>query len=153
MGAMSARHRLFMTSAEAALLFTGTSGAFLFVIVGLMPEAPTYRVMSCAAAVILPDAAATWWIFRRLQLDRARGDARRGATAFAVSAPVALAVSYPLSELVGGYTEGILRSRFILPAALGVVVLLMIIIPGAVVAWSLHPSGGVGAVAESDQRK
>jgi hypothetical protein len=148
---MSAKHRLFMTSAEAALVFTGTSWAFLLVIMGFMPEAPTYRVMSFAAAVILPDAVATWWIFRRLLLDRARGDAQRGATAFAVSAPVTLAVSYPLGELVGGYTEGILGSHFILPAVLGVIVLLTIIIPGAVVAWSLHPSGGVGAVAESDQ--
>jgi len=150
---MSARYRLFMTSAEAALLFTGMSWAFLFAILRLVPEAPTYRVMPLAAAVVFPDAVATWWIFRRLRLDRARGDAQRGAIAFAVSAPVTLAVSYPLSELVGGYTDGILGGHFILPALAGFIVLLMIIIPGAVVAWSLHPSGGVGAVAESDQPK
>jgi len=153
---MGARQRLFITSAQAALLFTGTSWILFFIMLELIPEAPAHRGMSLAAAVaavILPDALGTWLIFRRLRFDRARGDARRAATAFAVSAPLALAVSYPLGELVGGYTEEILGSRFILPAVLRFIVLVMIAVPGAVVEWALHPSGGVEPVAESDQNE
>lgn len=150
---MGATHRLFMTSAQAALLFTATSWALTFTILGLIPEAPTHRGMSIAVAVILPDALGTWLIFRKLRLDHGRGDARRAATAFAVSAPVALAVSLPLAGLVGAYTEGTLGGRFILLAVLGFVVLVMIVVPGAVIAWALHPSGGVEPAAESDQNE
>jgi hypothetical protein len=148
---MRATSRLFVTSAQAALLFTGTSWAFIFIILGRMPEMPTHRGISVTAAVILPDALGTWLIFRRLRFDHARGDARRAATAFAVSAPMALGVSFLLGELVGGYTEVILGRRFILSAIWGFVFLIMSIVPGSVVAWALHPSGGVGAVAESDK--
>jgi putative Mn2+ efflux pump MntP len=146
---MPARRRLFMNSAKAALLFTGASWGLVLIILGFMPEVLTHRWMSITAAVILPDALGTWLIFNRLRLDHARDDARRAATVFALSAPVALAVSYPLAGLVGGYAEGILGSRFILPAVLVFVVLVMISVPGIVVAWPLHPSGGAGAVAES----
>jgi len=149
---MSVRHRLFATCAQAALFFTVASWALVLIILDLMPKAPTQRGLSIAVIVVLPDALATWWIFRRLRLDRSRGDARRAAVAFAVSAPLTLAASYPLGGLLGGYAEAILGSRFVLPAVLGFIFLLMIIVPGAVVAWALHPSGGVEAVAESESK-
>jgi hypothetical protein len=146
---MSVRHRLFATCAQAALFFTVASWALIFIILDLMPKAATQRGLSIAMIVVLPDALATWWISRRFRLDRSRGDARRAAAAFAVSAPMTLAVSYPLGGLLGSYAEAILGSRFILPVLLGFIFLLMIIVPGAVVAWALHPSG---AVAESESK-
>lgn len=147
---MSVRYRLFATCAQAALFFTVTSWALIFVILDLMPKAASQRGLSIAMIVVLPDALATWWIFRRFRADRSPGDARRAAAAFTVSAPATLAVSYPLAGLVGGYAEAILGSRLILPAMLGFVVLVMVLLPGAVVAWALHPSGG--AVVESESK-
>ncbi len=86
-----------------------------------------------------------------MALHRPRSDARRATTAFAVSAPLTLAIAYVLGELVGGYAEVILGSRSILPAIVTVIIILMIFVPTAVVAWTLHPSGGIGPVGESGQ--
>jgi MFS family permease len=150
---MDAKNRVFVTSAQAAFFLTVTSWAFVLLFLRFAPAAPTHRGISIAVAVVLPDALATRWIFRRLRSHRSRDNARRAATAFAISAPAALAVSYPLSELVGGYAEWILGSRFILPTIFGFILLVMILVPGVIVAWALHPSAGIGAVVESEESR
>jgi len=54
-----------------------------------------------------------------------------------------------LGELIGGYTEVAFGSHFILPSIVTFIIVLMISIPSTVVAWTLHPSGGIGPVGES----
>lgn len=154
---MSATHRLLMTVAEAALLFTVMSWALvpltgIFVPQLFMPHRSLHDEQIAALVVVLvPDSLATWWIFRRLRADRPRNDARRAAIAFSVSAPLVLAVGYVLGVMVGGYAEVILGSHLILPAVAALIIVLMIFVPSGVVMWALHPSGGVGVVGENDQ--
>ncbi len=154
---MGATRRLFMTVGEGAVLFTVASWALVWAVGPVTPEAFRSHISLPAETILLfvivfvPDGLAAWWIFRRLLVDHQRSDARRGVMAFAVSAPVVLAVGMVLGELVGGYAEVILGSHFILPAVAAFVMVLMIFGPSAVVVWALHPSGGVGLVGESDQ--
>jgi hypothetical protein len=154
---MSATRRLFMTAAEGAVLFTVFSWALVLALGLMSPRAFTpersihSQIIGILVVVFVPDSLAAWWLFRRVRTNRSRADARRAATAFAVSAPVVLAIIYPLGLLVGGYAEAILGIRFILPAVASFILVLMIFVPSAVVMLVLYPSGGVGAVAESDQ--
>ena len=153
---MGATRRLFVTVAEMAVVFTVASWALLLVL-GLAaprafaPDNPSQGEIVGMLAVFVPDGLAAWWLLRRVRANRSRSDARRAATAFAVSAPIVLGIGYLLGELVGGYAEVILGSRFILPAVASFIIVLMIFVPSAVVMWALHPSGGVGPVPESDQ--
>jgi hypothetical protein len=153
---MGATRRLFMTVAEAAVLFAVASWALLFVLALVAPRvfAPDNSSQGGILgmlAVFVPDGLAAWWLMRRVRANRSRSDARRAATAFAVSAPLALGVGYLLGELVGGYAEMILGSRFILPAVASFIIVMMIFIPSGVVIWALHPSGGVELNGGSDQ--
>lgn len=146
-----------MTVAEGAVLFMITSWAFLLLIILKAPRtfgdnsASYSQIVVMMIAILLPDALATWRVFRRVRRD-SRNNARRAATAFAVSAPLALGVGYLLGELVGGYAEIVLGRYFILPAVVTVIILLVIFIHSCVVMWALHPSGGVGPVAESETK-
>jgi len=149
---MDSTRRLFLTVAEGAVLFTVASWAFVLMTLAVRPPVSFHgEAIAGPATVFIPDSLAAWWLFRRARTNRSLADARRAATAFAVSAPLTLGVGYLLGELVGGYAEVILGSRFILPAVASFIIVLMIFVPGAVVMWVLHPSGGVGAVPESDQ--
>ncbi len=148
---MDAKRRLFVTVAEAALLLMVASWALIFIYWVFVRDMSLRGRITAAAVVVVPDTLATWWLFRRLRLDQPRNDARRAATAFAVSAPVTLAVAYLLGEFVGGYAEMVFGSHSILPAVVTFIVILMIFVPGTVVSWAVHPSGGVGPVGESGQ--
>jgi hypothetical protein len=149
---MGSTHRLFVTVAEGAVLFTVASWGFVLTTLAFRPPLSFHGEMIAGfATVFVPDGLAAWWFFRRVLANRSRADARRAATAFAVSAPLILGVGYLLGELVGGYAEVILGSRFILPAMATFIIVLMIFLPSAVVMWVLHPSGGVEPVPESDQ--
>jgi hypothetical protein len=146
-----------MTVGAGSIVFTVASWAFVLAVWLLRrttldgPISNHDATIGAILIVIIPDALAAWWIFRRLNIRLSRSDARRAATAFAVSAPLVLGVGYLLGELVGGYAETILGSRFILPAVASFIIVLMIVLPSAVVMWVLHPSGGVEPVPESDQ--
>jgi hypothetical protein len=153
---MDATRRLFMTVAEGAVLFAVASWALLFVLLLMAPRvfAPDSSIQGEIVgmlAVFVPDGLATWWLLRRVRANRSRSDARRAATAFAVSAPLALGIGYLLGELVGGYAEVILGNRFILPAVAAFIIATMIFVPSSVVMWALHPSGGVEPNSGSDQ--
>ncbi len=63
-------------------------------------------------AIILATGIATWRIFRKLQTDYTRREARAVATTFAILAPVSLAIAMPLSLIPGGYAEMLLGSPF-----------------------------------------
>ncbi|MGA9979260.1 MAG: hypothetical protein WBQ08_11590 [Candidatus Sulfotelmatobacter sp.] len=148
---MNAKCHLFVTVAEAALVLTVTSWAFIFVYSFFVHDMSVHGRITVVPIIFVPDFLATWWIFRRLRADHSRTDARRAATAFAVSAPATLAIALALGELIGGYAGVVFGSRSILPAVVTFVIALMISVPSAVVAWTLHPSGGTGPVGESGQ--
>lgn len=146
---MSPKRKLFVTVAEAALFLTVACWVLSFVYWFFVRYTKFHEGITVAAVVVFPDALVSWWIFRRLRVDWSNSDARRAATAFAVCAPLTLAIAHVFGELVGGYAEVVLGSRFILPAVATFVIVLMISLPGAVVAWALHPSGGIAPVGES----
>lgn len=150
---MNAKRDLFVTVAGAALLLTVASWALVFVYWSFVRDRSVNGGIPVAAVAVVPGALATWWIFRRLRVDRPGGDARRAATAFAVSAPLTLAIAYWVGELIGGCAAVVFGSRSVLPAVatLVIVLSLMILFPDTVVAWALHPSGGVLPVGESGQ--
>jgi hypothetical protein len=148
---VKARRELFVTVAEAALLLTVASWALVFVYWLFVRDTSVHGGITVAAVVVVPGAWATWWIFRRLRVDRPGSDARRAATAFAVSAPLTLAIAYVFGALILGYAEVVFGSRSVFSAVATFVIVLMILLPGTVVAWALHPSGGVVPVSESGQ--
>ncbi len=135
-------------------MFAVASWALILVLVLVAPRSFTRNLpvhselIVSLVAVFAPLSLAVWWIFRRLQSDRSRSDARRAATAFAVSAPLALVVGNVLGVLVGGYAEAWLGRYFILPAIAAFIITMMIFVPSGVVMWALHPSGGVGPTSE-----
>jgi len=138
--------RLFRIVAGLALLFALSSSALALAIFPFITETAFFRGVAVAAVIVIPDALATWWLFRRLGQHRTANDARRGATAFAFSVPLVLSVGYMLGVLVGGYAEVFLGRVFILPAIIVFISVLIVTIPGVVVRWALHPSGGVGPI-------
>ncbi len=74
-------------------------------------------------ALLLPVAAAAWWVFRKLQSDYTYREARAVTFAFAVFAPVSLAVGMLAGELAGGYAELFFRAPFALASAIAGVIL------------------------------
>ena len=82
---MNAKRDLFVTDAGAALLLTVASWALVFVYWFFVRDRSVHGGIPVAAVVVVPGALATWWIFRRLGVDRPSGDAWRAATAFAAS--------------------------------------------------------------------
>jgi hypothetical protein len=118
--------RLFAVVGQAALLFT--AACFLLTMVSfavLLPAstwtAPLSRMSSVGEAVMLaivllvPAGLSRWWIFRKLLTEYSRREARSVANAFALLAPVLLAISLVLSPIVGGYAGVLLgtQSRFV----------------------------------------
>ncbi len=148
---MGTPRSLLVTVGAAALLFVLLSWVAILAILGVWHTMAIRPDIGTVAAVVIPDTLATRWLFRRIQRDRSRSDARRAATAFAVSALVALAVGYVVGELVGAYAEVIVGRWFIIPAIVVFICALIVIIPSAVVGWVLHPSAGGSPVSESDQ--
>ncbi|MFZ1919224.1 MAG: hypothetical protein WAU58_16745 [Terriglobales bacterium] len=141
----------FVIVAEAAVVSTVLSYA---VVLSPWPHvSPNGARVVLLLAFFAPFFLAAWWIFRRLKSDYSRSDSRRGALAFAVTAPLVLGVGNLLGELVGGYVEVLLGSRFILPSIGALVIVLMIFLPAGVVLWALHPSAGVEAVSEGNQHE
>ena len=156
---MGARRTLFISVAKGSILFTIGCWAVVLALASQGrtifdgPVSTLVAAIGLTLAVIVPDALAARWVLRKLLTDRPRNDARRGATAFAVSAPLALGVGYLLGELVGGYAEVILGRYFVLPAIMTFIIILMIFLPSGVVMWALHPTGGVGSASESEQNE
>jgi hypothetical protein len=92
-----------------------------------------------ALAVLTPIGVAVWRIYKKLRPDYPARTARKGATAFGVFIPVSLGVAFPLSTLVGGYSEDLARLPFfgLVGAFVGVVILtaLLSLVPCALMLW------------------
>jgi len=155
---MSAKRTLFITIAEGSILFTTACWAVLFALVLERrtifdrPASTVVATMGVILVVIVPDALAAWWVFRKLLANWAKGDARRGATAFAVCAPLVLAIGNVLATLIGAWAEKLMGGRFILPTVVAFVIALMTFVPSGVVMWFLHPSSGVDAIAQGNHQ-
>lgn len=155
---MGTTRRLFAIIAEGAIVFTLGSWALTFAAwaknrtVFDSPISSFAAGVGVVAVVLVPDCLAAWWIFRKLLTYCQRSDARRGAIGFAVSAPLALGLAYLLGPLVGGYAEVFLGSRFFLPSIAVLILVLIVFIPGAIVMWILHPSGGVVPASHGETR-
>jgi hypothetical protein len=143
--------RLFKIVAGPGLLFALLSSVPAFAIFRFITDTTFSRGVGVTIAIIAPDLFATWWIFRRLRLLRTANTARRAATAFAFSAPIALAIAYPLGTLVGAYAEVFLGRVFVIPVIILFIAILMVTIPGVIERWALHPSGGVSRTNEGTQ--
>jgi hypothetical protein len=155
---MRAARKLFTTVAEGSILFSVMSWVLVFALAVQKravfdgPASLSVAIVLGTLIIFLPHGLAAGWTFRKLRVLLSRDEARRATIAFAVSAPVTLAIGYPLSLLVGGYAEVPLGSRFILPSIGVFIITLMALIPNGVVMWALHPSGGVSQAPESDQQ-
>ena len=77
--------------------------------------------------LILPIAAAAWWVFRRLRSDYPYREARAVTFAFAVFAPVSLGVGMLTGQLSGGYAESVLGTRFALAGAVAGVIVVSVL--------------------------
>lgn len=140
--------RLFVTTAEGAVLYAVLG--YAIVLIPWVSVSFRGALIVFLVAILAPDILAAWWVLHRLKVTRSRSDARRAAISFAIFAPVVLVAGNLLGELVGGYAEAYLGSRFILPSAFLSVLVLMILIPGAIVVWILHPSGGVAPASNGE---
>lgn len=149
----SQRRRLFKTVGIAGLVYWLSSLICALAISPFIPRTQFSRGMVAITVTLVvgPAALASWWLAWRLRTQHSATSTRRGARAFAFSAPITLAIGYAVGELVGGYAEAFLGSRLILPAILLFVAVLMVTIPGVVVHWALHPSGGVEPVSEGSR--
>jgi len=113
---MRGKLQLFLIVGKAALIVT----AGCFVVPLLTPKSALTGIEQGAlilTALVLTTGVATWWIFRKLQTDYTRREARAVATTFAILAPASLAIAFPLSLLPAGYAEILLGSRFLLLGA------------------------------------
>lgn len=134
---MRERRTILINLAKAAILFTLASWALFLGVLALMHGRLRNAGMIATASVVLfPDGLAAVWAFRALSRDQSKAYALKLSIAFAVVAPLVLAVGHVTGTLVGGYTEVLLGSRFILPAiAAFVLSLMMVVIPFVVTAW------------------
>jgi len=148
---MNAKRRLFVIVAEAAVLLTVVSWILVFASMPFEAYMSRHATVAAPVVVLVPDGLATWWMFRRIRANYLRSDARRAATAFAVSAPVVLGISHVLGTLIGGYAEVIFGRYFILPVVAAFVLVMMSFIPSGIVVWALHPSAGIEPVTGFDQ--
>ncbi len=150
--------KVFRTVSEGSVLFLVVSWALEFLLavqkrdIFDKPLTSTVALTLGTLIVFIPDGLAAVWVFRRLRVLLSRSEASRATIAFAISAPVTLAIAYPLSLLVGGYAEVFLGSRFFLVCILAFVMVMMILIPNGVVRWAPHPSGGVEPVPANNQK-
>ncbi len=119
--------RLFITVAEAALVVTAVPFAVFVAAVHLASSHIELTQWEQAIVgfmiAVLPACLCAWWLFRRLKSRQSRPEARTGAKAFAISAPIGLLLGMLMGELTGGYSEYYLGTVFTLPGiVLGVFV-------------------------------
>jgi hypothetical protein len=112
---MRDQRTLFIVVAKAVLMTTiGYSTLVLF---GFkLATTPVGQGVFGVVVALLPSGLAAWWMFRQLQKHYTRRESQAAATAFGVITPLSLAVAIVLAQIPGGYAEGVLGRRLILPA-------------------------------------
>jgi hypothetical protein len=138
---MVSRRDLLRTIAKAALLLTVAEWVILFSTMRLVSGE---RIGIVAWLVlVVPVGLATLWLRRRLLNHLPGPNATKLTLAFAVVGPAVLAISHVLGEVVGGYTEVVLGTRFILPVLVVFILGTMIlVVPIVVISWVRFPLRG-----------
>ena len=148
--AMRPTLRLFLAVAEAALLLTAASFAVALIAgKSFMTPVPSAagKALVVGLGLVLPIAAASWWMFRRLVGHYSRPEARATAIAFGVFIPVPWAMGLLIGQIAGGYAAKIFGDRFAFAGAVASLVLiitLMSFIASAFVIWLVRRSPPVG---------
>jgi hypothetical protein len=141
--------RLFVIVGVASLITTATYFGVIIALLHLLrrPDLPRLvQVPLLALVVLAPVCFAAWWIFRRLRATYPVRTARAAAIAFGVFTPVSLGLAFPLSTIVGAYSEGLIGYPVFgfLGAFVGVVVIaaLLSFVPCAFALWIARHDGG-----------
>jgi len=141
--------RLFLIVGMASLITTATYFGLVLALLPILqrPSLPRLvQVPLLVVVVLTPVGLADWWIFRRLRTNYAARTARAAAIAFGVFTPVSLGVAFPLSPIVGAYSEGLAGYPVFgfLGAFVGVAIIaaLLSFVPCAFTLWIARHDGG-----------
>jgi FtsH-binding integral membrane protein len=141
--------RLFVIVGVASLITTATYFGLVLVLLPVLqrPNLPRLAQVPLLAVVVLtPVCIAAWLIFRKLRANYPVRTARAAAIAFAIFTPVSLGVAFPLSTIVGAYSEGLAGYPIFgfLGAFVGVaiIVALLSFLPCAFTLWIARHDGG-----------
>jgi hypothetical protein len=128
-----------------AIVGAATSAVYCGMVLASLPllqklGLPRFVQVSIQAVMVLtPIGVAVWWIFKKLRPNYSARTARKGAMAFGVFTPVSWGVAFPLSALVGGYSEFWTGHSFfaLVGAFVGVVTMtaLLSLVPCAFTLW------------------
>jgi MFS family permease len=143
--------RLFLVIAMGSVIATVQYFGFALALAALLQKASVPRIIQgagVAVTVLVPICLAAFWIFRKLQAEYTRREARAAAITFGVFTPLPLAVSLLLGPIVGGYTGISLgtESRMVAfsGAVLGIVVMIALVtfVTSLLAVWVTRRIGG-----------
>lgn len=146
---MRTTFRLFLIVGVASLITTATYFGLVLALLPILrtPSLPRLvQVPLLVVVVLTPVSLAAWWIFRRLRTNYPVRMARAAAIAFGVFTPLSLGVAFPLSTIVGAYSEGLAGYPIFgfLGAFVGVAIMaaLLSFVPCAFTLWIVRHDGG-----------
>lgn len=123
--------RLFLVIAMRSLIATVLYFGLALALAALFQRPSVPRIVQgigVAVTVLVPICLGALWIFRKLQAEYTRREARAAAITFGVFTPVPLAISLLLGPIVGGYTGIFLRTESRLVAFSGAVMGIVVMI-------------------------
>lgn len=144
--------RLFLVIAKGSLIATVLYFVLALALAALLQRPSVPRIVQgigVAVTVLAPICLAAFWIFRKLQAEYTRREARAAAITFGVLTPVPLAISLLLGPIVGGYTGIFLgtESRWVAfsGAVMGIVVMIALVtfMTSLLAVWITRRIGGV----------
>jgi hypothetical protein len=134
--------RLLTIIGTASLITTGIYFGLIFLSLPFLqrPNPPRVVQMIVLPVVVLtPVITAAWWIFKKLRSIYPPRVARTIAVVFGLFTPVSLGVAFPLSLLVGAYSEGLggYPAFGLIGAIVGIVIMTAILgfVPCAFALW------------------
>jgi hypothetical protein len=146
---MRTTFRLFVIVGTASLITTATYFGLILALLPLLqrPSLPRgVQVVALAVVVLTPVGVAAWWISKKLRSDYTARTARAAAIAFGVFTPVSLGVAFPLSAILGAYSEGLAGYPFfgLVGAFVGVVLVtaLLSFVPCLFTIWIARRDDG-----------
>lgn len=139
---MRAMLRLFAIVGISSVITTGVYGALVLMLFPVLQRPnPSWVTQTIVLSILVltPVVIAAWWMFRKLRLSYPLRTARATAVAFGISTPVALGIAFPLSALVGAYSEKLAGYPVfgLIGAIVGIVVMIALLgfVPCAVALW------------------
>lgn len=141
--------QMFTITGKASLLFTAIYFLLVVTFYKFLPRTvgSTSKAVIILIALVVPVGLTAWWLLRKLQTQYSKRVALPATIAFAVVAPLALAMGLVLGPITGSYSDLIVGtdSRAIAFAgAFGAIVLviaLMTFLSGSVILWITRDHG------------